>query len=309
MRGRKGFAIGLAAVSCTLAFAACGGEKNVTVVAREQGSGTREAFDKVVTDGAHYLEEKDEKGNKVYHTTVAATIQTKTGAVMTSVASDKNAIGYISLGSVNETVKMVEVDGVAPSAKTVLNGTYKIQRPFVIMTNANVTLTAKAADFMDYLYSLEMEKHAEEAGCIFVQDPSKRANEGEAEIAVGTYEKQESLPAGDKIVIRGSTSLESFINNAAKGYADAYSVRASDVFDIQLEGSSVGRKAVEKDTKGNVIGLSSAAVRQQGVHSFNVCLDAVAVVVNKQNERVNNLTLKQLYNLFSGKITKFSELD
>ena len=298
------------AITCACGAAACGGnvEKNITVVAREQGSGTREAFDKVVTDGTHYLEEKDENGSKVYNTTLSASIQTKTGTVMTSVANDKTAIGYISLGSVDDTIKVVTVEGVAPSAQTVLDGSYKIQRPFVIMTNATVTLTERAADFMNYLYSSKMETHSETAGCIFLEDPAMRANEGKEGIAVGTYEKLESLPAGDKIVIRGSTSMENLINQAAKGYADEYAVDATTIFDIQLEGSSVGRKAVEDDTKGNVIGLSSASVNQDNVNSFNVCLDAVAVIVNKENTDINNLTLHQLYDIFSGKITKFSEI-
>ena len=123
-----------------------------------------------------------------------------------------------------------------------------------------------------------------------------------------TYEKQATLPDGDKIVIRGSTSMEKFINAAAKGYADLYGAKAEDIFDIQLEGSSVGRKAVEDDTKGNVIGLSSASVKQDDIDSFNVCLDAVVVIVNKENADVTDLTLGQLYDIFSGKITRFSEL-
>ena len=133
----------LLALSCVFGLASCGKssddtgskEKNITVVVREQGSGTREAFDKVVTDGEHFLEEKDADGKKVYNTTANATQQTKTGTVLSSVASDKNAIGYISLGSLDDSVIVVSVDGVAPSGATVLDGTYKIQRPFVVMTN------------------------------------------------------------------------------------------------------------------------------------------------------------------------------
>lgn len=284
-------------------------EKNITVVVREQGSGTREAFDKVVTDGTHYLEETDANGKKVYNTTSTAIQQTKTGTVLSSVASDENAIGYISLGSVDDSIRVVKVNGVAPSEETVLSGEYKIQRPFVMMTRAGQTLTARTADFMSYLKSDASQAHADEAGCIFLEDGSMRANAGRSPIPVTAFEKQETLPEGDKIVIRGSTSMEKFINSAAKGYADLYGVAAEDIFDIQLEGSSVGRKAVEDDAKGNVIGLSSAAVDQDNIDSFNVCLDAVAVIVNKQNTEVTDLTLAQLYDIFSGKITKFSELN
>ena len=291
------------------AFASCGGgEKNISVIVREQGSGTREAFDKVVTDGTHFLEEKDSDGKKVYNTTNTAIQQTKTGTVLSAVASDKNAIGYISMGSVNDTINVIKVNGVAPSEETVLSGDYKIQRPFVLMTKKGQTMTDLAADFMNYLKSNASAAHSESAGCIFLSDPAKRANEGAPAIAVTKFTKQATLPAGDKIVIRGSTSMEKFINSAAKGYADLYGVKAEDIFDIQLEGSSVGRKAVEDDTVGNVIGLSSASVKQDNIDSFNVCLDAVVVIVNKENTSITDLTLAQLYDIFSGKITKFSEL-
>lgn len=303
------FLASVLALSCVFSFAACGNtEKNITVVVREQGSGTREAFDKVVTDGEHFLEEKDANGKKVYNTTNAAVQQTKTGTVLSSVASDKNAIGYISLGSLNDSIKVVSVDGVVPSKATVLDGTYKIQRPFVVMTNANVTLNPITADFMNYLKSADTKAHAETAGCIFLEDGAKRANEGSTPIEVAAYTKQASLPTGGKIVVRGSTSMEKFINAAAKAYADLYGVGAEEIFDIQLEGSSVGRKAVEDDTKGNVIGLSSASVNQADITSFNACLDAVVVIVHKDNADISNLTLKNLYDIFSGKVTKFSEI-
>lgn len=312
---KTSFAI-LLALSCVLGLASCGketkdtntGEKNITVVVREQGSGTREAFDKVVTDGEHFLEEKDAEGKKVYNTTDTATQQTKTGTVLSSVASDKNAIGYISLGSLDDSVNVVSVDGVAPSESTVLDGTYKIQRPFVVMTNSKVTLNAITEDFMNYLKSADTKKHSDAAGCIFLEDSTKRANEGSAPIEVAEYTRQASLPEGGKIIIRGSTSMEKFINAAAKAYAELYGTAPEDIFDIQLEGSSVGRKAVEDDTNGNVIGLSSASVSQDDINSFNACLDAVVVIVHKENTDITNLTLNNLYDIFSGKITKFSEI-
>lgn len=291
-----------------LAAASCGKkEKNITVVIREQGSGTREAFDTVVTDGKQYLEEKVD-GKKVYRSSKNAVTQTKTGLVISAVAADPNAIGYISLGSVNDTVNTVRVGGVAASEETVLDGSYAIQRPFVVMTKKGQTLTARTADFLRYLKSAAAESAAKDAGCIWLSDPAKRANAGTAPIPVETYEKLASVPAGEKIVIRGSTSMEKVITGAAKNYAALYGVNAEDLFDIELEGSSVGRKAVESDTAGNVIGLSSAAVAQADIDSFNLCLDAVAVIVNKSNTTVTDLTLAQLYAIFSGSVTKFSAL-
>ena len=289
---------------------ACGGgEKNITVVVREAASGTREAFDKVVTDGEHYLQEKDANGNTVYNTTKTAVQQTSTGTVLSAIANDQNAIGYISLGSVNDSVSVVKVDGIAPSTKTVKSGAYSIQRPFVIMTNADVTLTARAQDFMNYLHSDEVQAHAETAGVIFLEDETKRANEGETALPVIEYSPLENLPEGNKIVLRGSTSMEKFINATAKGYADQYAVQAENIFDIQLNGSSEGKKKVIEDRTGNTIGLSSAKVVDEKINSFNICLDAVAVVVNRANTQITDLTLKQLYDIFSGKVTKFSALE
>ncbi len=287
---------------------ACGGEKNISVIAREQGSGTREAFDTNVTDGnGNYLEMKGADGKK-YYTTTSADIQGKTGNVISKVVGDKNAIGYVSLGSVNETVKVIKVNGVYPSAQTVLDGSYKIQRPFVIMTSSNVQLTEIAADFLSYLKSSASSAHADEAGCIYLSDPEQRANEGEAAIPVEDYVAKSTLPAGGKIVINGSTSMEKFIISAMSGYANLYGRNAEDLFTLDLQGSSVGKTSVLGDRNGNVIGLSSASVKEEGINSFNVCLDAVVVIVNNANEQINDLSIAQLYQIFSGKITKFSEI-
>ena len=295
-------------VTGAVGLTACGGEDNITVVAREQGSGTREAFDKVVTDGnGNFLEMKVD-GKKVYKTTSSADIQKETGNVMSKVASDKNAIGYISLGSVNDTIKVVNVNGVVPSSKTVLDSSYAIQRPFVIMTSSTVTHTDLSADFLLYLKSEASETHAEEAGCIYLSDETKRANEGETAIPVLEYEVKSSLPAGGKITVNGSTSMEKFIKKAMSGYAKLYGRTADEIFTLDLQGSSVGKTAVQNDKNGNVIGLSSASVKEEGINSFNVCLDAVAVIVNNANEKVNDLTIAQLYDIFSGKVTKFSEI-
>lgn len=300
----------LLCVTGAFGLTACGGEKDITVIARHQGSGTREAFDRAVTDGnGNYLEMKDENGKTQYYTTKKADLQSETGNVMSKVVSDKNAIGYISLGSVNDTFKVVTINGVAPSAETVLNGSYQIQRPFVIMTNATVELTDLAADFLAYLKSDAMEECASEAGCIYLANPSQRANEGEAPIPVEDYQVKSSLPTGGKVTISGSTSMEKFIKKAMSSYATLYGREVNDIFNnLDLKGSSVGKTAVKEDKNGSVIGLSSASVKEEGINSFNVCLDAVAVIVNKSNDKIDDLTLAELYAIYTGKIKKFSEL-
>ena len=287
-----------------------GNEKNITVVGRDAGSGTREAFDRTVTDGnGNFLEMKDANGKTVLKTTDKAELLGKTGMVLSKVTSDKNAIGYISLGSVDDTIKVVTVNGVMPSATTVLDGTYSIQRPFVVMTSSTATLTELTADFLLYLKSAASKDHADAAGCIYLENPAQRANEGETAIPVETYTVKSSLPAGDKINVNGSTSMELFVSEAMKAYADLYGKKVTDLFKLDLQGSSVGKTAVKSDTNGTVIGLSSAAVKEDGINSFNVALDAVAVIVNKSNETVNDLTLTQLYDIYTGKVTKFSELN
>ena len=305
-------AVAMSAVMGLTALTACGSgfkaNKQITVIARENSSGTREAFDTVVTDGEHFLQEKDASGAKVYHTTDTASVQNKTGTVLSQVATDNQAIGYISLGSVDDTVKVVKVEGVTPSKETVLNKSYKIQRPFVVMTSTKVELQPLAKDFSDFLRSGNLQKICDDDGVIFLTDPAARANQGKTAIAVGTFAKQSALPSGEKIVIRGSTSMEKVIFAAAKAYADLYQVKADDVFDIQLEGSSKGVKAAQEGAKGNVVGLSSAKVEKDGIESFNLCLDAVAVIVNKNNDVTSDLTLKQLYEIYTGKVTKFSEV-
>lgn len=315
---KKIMAIIASAIACVslFAFTACGNnnsgnsvnEKNITVIAREQASGTREAFDKVVTDGnGKFLNMKDENGKTVYATTSKATLLDGTGAVLSSVTSDENAIGYISLGSVDDTVKVVKVNGVTPSKATVLDGTYSIQRPFVIMTNKTVTLNPLVEDFLKFLKSSEMQAVCDADGVIFLTDGAKRANDGETPIAVGTFEKLATIPSG-KIVIRGSTSMEKVIDGAVKAYAAIYGVEPGNIVDKQLQGSSVGKSEAKKDTVGNVIGLSSAAVKDEKLNSFNLCLDAVAVIVNNKNDKVDNLTIKNLYDIYTGKIVKFSEV-
>lgn len=298
-----GLVAGVMALVSVFTLTACvefNPDKNITVVAREASSGTREAFDKIVTDGTTKLINAE--------LVKTANIQNKTGAVLSTIQEDPQAIGYVSLGSVDDSVKTVKVEGVEPSVEMVKNHTYKIQRPFVVITKQGIELSARTADFVKFLKSSQMKDVCDADGVIFLEDEAERANAGKTAIPVGTFEKLSELPAGEKIVIRGSTSMEKVINGAAKAYAKLYAVKPETLFDIQLEGSSKGVKAAESDANGNVIGLSSAAVNKDGLESFNLCLDAVAVIVNKENNIVEELSVNQLYAIYTGAITKFSQL-
>ena len=142
-------------LSLVLLFSACTPpKKEITVVVREAGSGTREAFDRTVTDGTHFLEEIDENGKKQYLTSVYAVVQTKTGNVLSLVATNPYAIGYVSLGSVNEQVRVLAINGQLPTQEAVQRGDYSLARPFVVMHNASISrLSPLTADFLRYLKS------------------------------------------------------------------------------------------------------------------------------------------------------------
>ena len=168
-----GLVAGVMALVSVFTLTACGGfnpDKNITVVAREASSGTREAFDKIVTDGTTKLINAE--------LVKTANIQNKTGAVLSTVQEDPQAIGYVSLGSVDESVKTVKVEGVEPSVETVKNHTYKIQRPFVVITKQGTELSARTADFVKFLKSSKMKDVCDADGVIFLEDEAERANAG-----------------------------------------------------------------------------------------------------------------------------------
>lgn len=302
------FFFALISILLVLTLPSCApAKKRITVVVREAGSGTREGFDLAVTDGTHFLQERSPSGKRIYRSVKDAVVQTKTGAVLSTVVSDAHAIGYVSLDSVKGDVKLLSINGVFPSEESVSNGTYPISRPFVILTSRTVSLTPLAADFLSYLKSDLATEHVRAAGCVFLSDPHARAGEGEAPIPVSTFTPKDRIPDGGRLVLRGSTSLERLATSAARGYAAHYGVDPAELFDIQLEGSSIGRRAVEDDRVGNVIGLSSVDVHDESIESFRLCLDAIAVIVNPEN-RLTDLSLATLYDIFSGKIRHFDEI-
>ena len=311
MKGKKGIVCCVFAL--TGAFTACGGEKHITVISRTAGSGTRSAFETLVTDGeGNALGGKDENGKEYSLLVKTALEKSDTGDVKTAVTSDKNAIGYISVGSLDSSVKALDLDGVSPTAKNVELGTYAMQRPFVIMTNATVSLTPRAEDFVQYLKSTKAEEFSTFAGCVWASDPIVRGSQDAPVPVVEDWTAQPTLPlAGEsgKIVINGSTSMQKFIEKAASAYAEEYAVKATDIFTIELQSSSVGRKGAETDDTGNFIGLSSASVQGNvKVKAFTVCLDAIAVIVHNDCP-INGVTTRQLFDIYTGKILSFRQLE
>ena len=172
-------------------------DNDIAVISREDGSGTRGAFVELVG-----VEQKNEAGEKVDYTTVEATITNNTSVMMTTVANDEYAIGYISLGSLNDTVKAVKIDGVEASIENVANGTYTVNRPFNLAVNGE--LNEAAQDFMNYILSAEGQVIIEEAGYIMIDD------------AAAAFETN---GAEGKVVVAGSSSVTPVMEKLKEAYA------------------------------------------------------------------------------------------
>lgn len=279
---------------------ACGGEKDILVVSREAGSGTRDAFDSLVKNSAGDSLAKKADGTAQENVFVKSlNIQDGTAKVMTKVASVKNTIGYISLGSVDSTVKSIQVDGITPSSATVLDGTYKLQRPFVIMTRKDADLTAATTNFMTYLKSSSAQIIVE--GNKYV----KQENSGM------TAYTAPSVTLSGTVKLRGSTSVEPLMEKLIADYYAKGGTRVSGViFDMDAQGSSAGVTATKGDTDGNTIGMSSSAIKtadQAVLAYFEIALDAVAIIVHKDNT-ITNITIEQLFGIYTGAMLKFSEI-
>jgi len=139
-----------------------GDDAPIVVVSREEGSGTRGAFTEITKVMA-----KNEAGEEIDSTTKDALVQGSTGAVMQTVATTPNTIGYVSLGSLADTVKALQVEGVAPSTETVLSGEYKISRPFNYVTGGELSEAAQM--YLDFVMSAEGQSIVEENGFIKAQ--------------------------------------------------------------------------------------------------------------------------------------------
>lgn len=282
-------------VALTAILAACGGEKDIAVIARTSGSGTRDAFEAIV---------KSEDGTSLKDAGLlkGALEQDKTSTVISLVASTETGIGYVSLGSVDDTVKVLKVEGVEATSANVLSGDYKMQRPFVIMTNKAITeageLTAATQDFLKFLRSTQAQEIVEEEGYV-------KQEEGATEY---------SAPAAalnGSISISGSTSVDPLMDKLIGKYKE---IGGANVADIEIskncQGTSHGISAVKADKTGNAIGLGSSAVKSTDegeISHFEIALDAIAVIVNPSNT-LEDITIAQLFGIYTGSITKFSAL-
>ncbi len=255
----------------------------ITVLSREDGSGTRGAFIELFG-----IEQKDADGNKVDNTIDSAEITNSTSVMMTTVAGNKNAIGYVSLGSLDESqVKAVLIDGAQATAENVKDGTYKVSRPFNIATKGEPTGLAK--DFIDYILSEEGQAVVEENG--YVSEGNTGAYAGEK-------------PEG-KITVGGSSSVTPVMEKLKEAYA---AVNPNATIEVQQSDSTTGMTSTIDGTYD--IGMASRELKDEEAAELNgqvIALDGIAVIVNKENT-IDELTTDDVLNIYTGATTDWSEI-
>ena len=267
----------------------CGGTEgfdateNISIITREDGSGTRGAFIELFG-----IEKKNEEGKKIDYTTDLASITNSTSVMMTTVESDLYAIGYISLGSFNDTVKAVEIDGASASIENIKNGSYTIFRPFNIAVTDNISEVAQ--DFIDYILSANGQTIVEENGYITVSTN-------------GDYTG--SKPAG-KVMVAGSSSVSPVMQKLKEAYL---LVNPNAEVEIITSDSTTGmNNAIDGICD---IGMASRAVKdsekEKGLKEITIANDGVAVIVNQENP-VEKLTKEQVADIYTGEVTTWDEI-
>ena len=264
---------------------ACAVAEEINVISREDGSGTRGAFIELFG-----IEQKDADGNKVDYTTDEADITNSTSVMMTSVSGNPSAIGYISLGSLNETVKALAIDGVAASVENIKAGAYTVARPFNIATQAEVSEAAQA--FIDFILSAEGQAVIEANGYIAVVEDAP-AYAGSA--------------VEGKVVVAGSSSVTPVMEKLKEAY-EAINPNAN--IEVQQSDSTTGmNNAIEGVCD---IGMASRAVKdseiEAGLTSTTIAMDGIAVIVSNDNA-TDGLTTDQVRAIYMGEITDWSEIN
>ena len=259
-------------------------DNDIAVVSREDGSGTRGAFIELFG-----VEQKNEEGEKIDYTTVEASITNNTSVMMTTVANDEYAIGYISLGSMNDTVKALKIDGVEASVENIENGTYTVNRPFNLAVKEK--LTDAAEDFMNYILSAEGQAIVNDNGYIMIDS------------AAAVFE---SNGAEGKVVVAGSSSVTPVMEKLKEAYA---AVNANVTIEINTNDSSTGVSSAIEGTCD--IGMASRALKDtetaEGVQEVTIAKDGIAVIVNNNNP-VEDLTTETVKNIYVGDILTWSEI-
>lgn len=276
----------LVVLSLTLTMVACGkdGSKaEIVLVSRENGSGTRGAFSEILG-----LEEKGADGSKKDLTSKEAIVVNKTDVMLTTVAEDKNAIGYLSLASLNEDVKALKINGVEPSAQTIQDGSYLLARPFNLAFREGASPLVE--DFVAFILSKEGQ-----------------------EIAAGNYvpidsEAASYQPSGleGKVSVSGSSSVAPLMEKLREGYL---LLNPQVILEVQMTDSTSGlSSAMEGRTD---LAMASRDLNQEegeALFSTVIALDGICMIVNSENP-LEALSLDQAGAIYKGELSSWSELD
>lgn len=259
-----------------------GASGEITVVSREDRSGTRGAFVELLGI------EEEVDGEKMDMTTEDAKITNSTSVMMTTVEGDVNAIGYISLGSLNESVTAVKVDGAEATADNVAAGTYKVQRPFNIATNG--TPGDAAQDFINFIMSREGQAVVVENGYI----------------AVGDQPEYEAADVKGKIVVAGSSSVTPVMEKLKEAYE---AVNPNVEIEVQQSDSTTGMQSAIDGLCD--IGMASRELKdsetEAGLTATVIAQDGIAIIVNN-GSGIKELTSEQIKSIYTGEITTWEDV-
>lgn len=256
---------------------------DISVVSREDGSGTRGAFIELFG-----IEEKDASGEKVDNTTEEANITNSTSVMLSTVADNEYAIGYVSLGSLNDTVRALKVDGAEPTEENIKSGEYKVARPFNIATKGDVSEVAQ--DFINFILSTEGQAVVSESGYIALDNVQAYAG---------------SKSAG-KVSIAGSSSITPVMEKLKEAYLK---VNPSAEIEIQESDSTTGMTSVADGICD--IGMASREVKEEelakGLKATVIATDGIAVIVNKANT-LDDITSDQVKSIYVGDTLSWDEI-
>ena len=259
-------------------------EEDISVYSREDGSGTRGAFIELFG-----VEEKDANGEKIDNTTEDATITNNTSVMMTGVAGDDYAIGYVSLGSLNDTVKALKIDGVEPTVENIKSDSYKVYRPFNIATKGEVSEAAQ--DFIDYILSAEGQQIVSDEGYITIDDAAPAFAGGQA---------------SGSVTVAGSSSVSPVMEKLAEAYMK---LNGNVKIEIQTSDSTTGMTSAMDGVCD--IGMASRELKDTEAAELTatvIAQDGIAVVVNNNNP-IDNLTKDQVKSIYVGETTSWSEVE
>ena len=257
----------------------------INVISREDGSGTRGAFVELFG-----IEQKNAEGKKIDYTTDECDITNSTSVMMTSVAGNDCAIGYISLGSLNNTVKALAIDGTEATVENIKAGTYNVARPFNIATLAQTSEAAQ--DFIAFIMSAEGQAVIEAKGYIAVVENAAAFEGGKV---------------SGKIVIAGSSSVTPVMEKLAEAYM---AINSNVEIELQQSDSSSGMTSTREGVWD--IGMASRELKdseiEAGLVPMTIAMDGIAVIVSNDNE-VNGLTTEQVRDIYMGEITEWSDVN